>query len=90
MTNVAGGARPGRRWICFWWDALFSPDVFCRDAIRPRREPALPTKPVHGAWVSNTVNLEEELPDLLDGLVRRSLTQDAEAWSGAVGYKNRR
>lgn len=33
------------------------------------------------------VNLEQELPDFLDGLVRRSLTQDANAWSGAVGYE---
>jgi predicted porin len=33
------------------------------------------------------VNLEQELPDFLDGAVRRSLTQDAEAWSGAIGYE---
>ncbi len=33
------------------------------------------------------VSLEEELPDFLDGVVRRSLTQDANAWSGAIGYE---
>ena len=33
------------------------------------------------------VDLQQELPDFLDGIVRRSLTQDANAWSGAVGYE---
>lgn len=33
------------------------------------------------------VNLEQELPDFLDGTALRSLTQDAEAWSGAIGYE---
>jgi predicted porin len=33
------------------------------------------------------VDLQQELPDFLDGAVRRSLTQDANAWSGAVGFE---
>jgi predicted porin len=33
------------------------------------------------------VNLEEELPAFMDGATRRELTQDAQGWTGAVGYE---
>ncbi len=33
------------------------------------------------------VNLEEELPRILDGAVLRDLTQDAQGWAGSVGYE---
>lgn len=33
------------------------------------------------------IDLEQELPDFLDGIVTRSLTQNAKAWSGAVGFE---
>ncbi len=33
------------------------------------------------------VTLEEELPPFIDAATRRELTQDAEGWTGAVGYE---
>jgi hypothetical protein len=42
-----------------------------------------------GPWKfgANYVNLEEELPPFVDGLVTRFETQDGEAWMGAVGFE---
>ncbi|MBP6011524.1 MAG: porin [Alphaproteobacteria bacterium] len=92
-TNIAGGAGLADQ-------ALGSPSVGCSTiagCVLPDSQTTIWGAGVTyetGPWRfgANYVNLEEELPAFIDTSlggpgVRRELTQDAQGWSGTVGYE---